>query len=298
MTHTKTTLNELLANYDAFLFDCDGVLYLDQHVLDLVPEFISILQEFNKNVIFVTNNSTKTRDDYVKMFHSMNIHVKREQIQTAGFVTVQRLSKLINPLSKDCDPVDKRVAVIGELGFVREFEEAGFEVYSQPKTVKEAKEMSDIGISTVVCGHSPSFIYAHGCLATLVKNSPHFKRFYASNLDPAIPSIHGILPGAGAINDYLTAAMGMEPILGGKPSKIMFDTIIGSENIDIKRTIMFGDRLNTDILFALNIGCDSCLMLSGVTDEDDMKNSEIKATVYAESITALMKEYYQVVACF
>lgn len=78
---SKEQVNDLLDKYDYFLFDCDGVLWLGDHLLPSIPETLSLLKEKNKQVIFVTNNSTKSRNDYLKKFEKLGINnVTKQEI--------------------------------------------------------------------------------------------------------------------------------------------------------------------------------------------------------------------------
>ncbi|CAG8792332.1 17891_t:CDS:2, partial [Dentiscutata erythropus] len=47
--------------FDTFLLDCDGVLWRDNDVIS------------GKRILFVTNNSSKSRADYLLKFKKLNI---------------------------------------------------------------------------------------------------------------------------------------------------------------------------------------------------------------------------------
>lgn len=106
--------------------------------------------------------------------------------------------------------------------------------------------------------------------------------FIATNEDSTFPSSAGLLPGAGCISAPLRYALGRNPVCTGKPAGTMLDCvkakfvikIIFSDSFlkrfsvrvhfDPKRTIMVGDRLNTDILFGQNGGLTTLLVLTGL----------------------------------
>jgi len=95
-------------------------------------------------------------------------------------------------------------------------------------------------------------------------------QFLATNEDSTYPILGGQMPGAGAISAPLRYALDKDPISIGKPATTMLDCIKAKVHFDPKRTIMVGDRLNTDILFGHNGGLATLLVLTGVTTEQDI----------------------------
>lgn len=66
-------------------------------------------------------------------------------------------------------------------------------------------------------------------------------------------------------------ASGRQPTHLGKPHKLMLDSIrLEVPEIDLKRTVMVGDSLKTDVLFAKNCGIHSIMVLSGANKKGDM----------------------------
>lgn len=58
-------------SFDTVLCDCDGVLWLTQEAIPGSPEAIQKLKTMGKRVIFVTNNSNRTRNDYAIKFKNL-----------------------------------------------------------------------------------------------------------------------------------------------------------------------------------------------------------------------------------
>ena len=94
--------------------------------------------------------------------------------------------------------------------------------------------------------------------------------FLITNPDPTYPTSHGLtLPGAGSLSAPLRYALGPSrpPTVLGKPARGMWECIEavhgGEGGIDKERTIMVGDRLDTDILFGRECGLATMLVLSG-----------------------------------
>lgn len=55
---------KILAENDTFLFDCDGVLWEHNEIFPGAKEALVKLKKLGKKVLYVTNNSTKTRAQY------------------------------------------------------------------------------------------------------------------------------------------------------------------------------------------------------------------------------------------
>ena len=89
--------------------------------------------------------------------------------------------------------------------------------------------------------------------------------FIGTNSDRTFPTPEGLVPGAGAILAALQAASGTDPIIVGKPAPEMY--VLAMERMQARpdETLVIGDRLETDIAGAQEIGCMTCVVLSGVS---------------------------------
>ena len=126
--------------------------------------------------------------------------------------------------------------------------------------------------------------YRKLCLATnYIYNGK--ATFIATNMDRGFPtSIAGrVLPAAGSIIESIKAVVGMEPVLIGKPMENIFQCLLKEqfpgEKPDLKKFLMIGDSLLTDIKFANNCGIDSLLVLSGNTNEVKAKQIVLEKKV-------------------
>ncbi|CAK9168000.1 unnamed protein product [Ilex paraguariensis] len=110
--------DELIDSVETFIFDCDGVIWKGDKLIDGVPETLDMLRSKGKRLVFVTNNSTKSRKQYGKKFETLGLNVSEEEIFASSFAAAAYL-KSIN------FPKDKKVYVIGEDGILKELELAG-----------------------------------------------------------------------------------------------------------------------------------------------------------------------------
>lgn len=73
---SKNEYSDLIAKYDTFLFDCDGVLWSGD---DPIPGAKAVLEKLRlqeKRVVFVTNNASKSRKAYKGKFDKLEIPVE------------------------------------------------------------------------------------------------------------------------------------------------------------------------------------------------------------------------------
>ena len=83
---------EDLKNIELFVLDMDGTIYLSSTLIDGSLEFIEHLKKHKKNILFFTNNSSRTGETYVKRLNDMGFDVKDNEVMTSGDVTIKYLN--------------------------------------------------------------------------------------------------------------------------------------------------------------------------------------------------------------
>jgi 4-nitrophenyl phosphatase len=111
--------------------------------------------------------------------------------------------------------------------------------------------------------------------------------FLATNKDHVFPTERGTMPGAGAIVAALEFSSERTPYVVGKPNPMAFELMKAEHGIEGGRTIMVGDRLDTDIAFARNCGMKSALVLTGNSKKADI--GDLKPDFVLDSVADLMK---------
>ncbi|KAJ1922989.1 hypothetical protein IWQ60_006163 [Tieghemiomyces parasiticus] len=281
----KEDFHTFVDQFDTFLLDCDGVLWHGSELIDGVPETLDYLRKQGKRIIFVTNNSTKSRRAYTKKFEKMGISASPEEIFGSAFATAVYLSK-VEKLEDG-----KQVFVIGQDGIKEEFAEVGIPVAAvedenKPMTDEDwAKITPDDKIGAVVIGFDTHINYRKYAQAhTYITRVPGC-RFIATNTDSTFPAAGALFPGTGALVSVLQSSTGRDPTIIGKPHSTMMNCIFEKYQLDPQRTCMVGDRLNTDIQFGINGGTSTLLVLTGVTDEAHLHEQlpEVTPTYYTQS---------------
>ncbi|XP_022244300.1 glycerol-3-phosphate phosphatase-like [Limulus polyphemus] len=83
---------------------------------------------------------------------------------------------------------------------------------------------------------------------------------------------HLVIPGTGTFVRAVETVSGRAPIILGKPEKFMYDCIkYEFPDLDPSKAIMIGDRLNTDILLGKTTGLRTLLVLTGISDLNEVE---------------------------
>ncbi|XP_052200310.1 phosphoglycolate phosphatase 1A, chloroplastic-like [Diospyros lotus] len=265
--------DQLIDSVETFIFDCDGVIWKGDKLIDGVPETLDMLRSKGKRLVFVTNNSTKSRKQYGKKFETLGLNVGEEEIFASSFAAAAYL--------KSIDfPKDKKVYVIGEDGILKELELAGFEYLGGPEDGGKKIELKpgflmehDPNVGAVVVGFDRYFNYYKIQYGTLCVRENPGCLFIATNRD-AVTHLTDAQEwaGGGSMVGAISGSTQREPLVVGKPSTFMMDYLATKFGIPKSQICMVGDRLDTDILFGQNGGCKTLLVLSGVTTLPMLQN--------------------------
>nr|TKR74529.1 hypothetical protein D5086_0000295620 [Populus alba] len=258
--------DELIDSVETFIFDCDGVIWKGDKLIDGVPQTLDMLRSRGKRLVFVTNNSTKSRKQYGKKFETLGLDVSEEEIFASSFAAAAYL--------KSIDfPKDKKVYVVGEDGILKELELAGFQYLGGPEDGGKKIELKpgflmehDKDVGAVVVGFDRYFNYYKVQYGTLCIRENPGCLFIATNRD-AVTHLTDAQEwaGGGSMVGAFVGSTQREPLVVGKPSTFMMDYLANKFGILKSQICMVGDRLDTDILFGQNGGCKTLLVLSGVT---------------------------------
>jgi len=255
-----------LDKYDTWLFDCDGVLWNGDKLVEGAKEVLEMLRRQSKSVIFVTNNATKSRKNYKKKFDKLGIDATVDEIFGSAYAAAVYISSVMQL------PKDKKVYVIGMSGIEEELKEEGVAYIGGTDPADNTLEpfsladfTLDPSVAVVLCGLDTNINYTKLSKAFQYLTRNEGCTFLATNIDSTFPDSSGLLPGAGSLSAPLRFALGRDPLSTGKPSKTMLDCVRAKHDFDPTRTIMVGDRLNTDILFGREGGVSTLLVLTGIT---------------------------------
>jgi phosphoglycolate/pyridoxal phosphate phosphatase family enzyme len=253
--------------YDAYIFDQDGTIYLGDQLLPGADETVAALRAAGRRTIFLSNNPTRTRQQYAAKLSALGIPTPVEDIVNSSFVLVQWLLR---------EAPGARLFVVGEQPLHDELRAAGFQL---------SRRAGEIDI--VVASFDRTFSYAKLQIAFDAIRAG--ARLVATNPDRYCPVPGGGEPDCAAMIAAIEACTGArcDPIVG-KPSPIMVETIMGLLNLPPDRCIMVGDRLETDIAMGIAAGMATCLVLTGDATRATLAESGMLPTMVLEDIRGLL----------
>ncbi|CAJ0577049.1 unnamed protein product, partial [Mesorhabditis spiculigera] len=275
-------MDRVMEDIDTFIFDADGVLWLGNEALPGSADFLAQIMQKGKRVIILTNNATKSRASYAQKLHAIGFpgSITAEDIVNPAAVVAEELQR------KGFGNSDKLVYLIGARGVREEMDARKIRYFgygSEPSTshLDGSAFQFDIDlevpteqVAAVVVGYERHFDYQKLMKAAnyLQNKSTHY---YATNEDEVCPGPNPdvLIPDAGPIVAAVNCASSREPITVGKPYSPAFDYICRRWSIEKSRTMMIGDRTNTDVLFGRRHGLRTCLVLSGCHQLTDVRDN-------------------------
>lgn len=253
-----------IKNKKLFLLDIDGTIAFDDTLIDGTIEFMDKVLSIGGKYIFITNNSTKSIDDYVIKFKKLGIKVDESNFITSSYATALYLKQKYK---------DQLIFVVGTKSFVTELRRIGLPV---------TEEITD-GIKAAVVGFDNELNYKKIkdiCELLYTKNIDYI----ATNPDLACPTAFGFVPDCGAICNMIESAVHQQPIYIGKPNKIIVDMALKNTGYNQSETLVIGDRLYTDIALGIHAKVDTALVFTGEAKEEDLKDTKYQPTYYCNSI--------------
>ena len=248
----------------AWLTDMDGVLIREERALPGAQEFLDALKTKGLPYLVLTNNSIFTNRDLSARLGKSGLDVPEEQIWTSANATATFLSQ---------QSPESTAFVIGEAGLTTAMHNAGF-------------IMTDMDPEYVVLGETRT--YDFNALTRAIRLIEGGAKFIATNPDATGPSDEGTLPATGAVAAMITKATGKRPYFVGKPNPVMIREGMNKIGAHSETSALVGDRMDTDVVSAIEAGLHSCLVLTGSSSLEDIEMYPYRPAQIYESIGDLV----------
>ncbi len=246
------------------MFDLDGTVYLGDRPIQGTIDFI-LRNLSHREIFFLTNNTSKNLDDYVKKLAGFGIDVGLERI----------LSPLLPLVDYLKDQDIRRIYPVGNTSFRTYLEE------QMPDVIFTSGD----DCQAVVLGYDTELTYQKLADSCLLLQRPEV-RFLSTHPDMVCPSAKGPLPDTGSFVRLYEGATGRLPeLVFGKPNTLILSPLLRRFRQD--EMVMIGDRLTTDKLLAENAGIDFILVLSGEARREDLPALERQPTLVLDDLGSL-----------
>ena len=255
----------LIDDFEGFVFDFDGVLWLGNKLVPGADRVVNMIRESGKKIVFLTNNASRSREDYVVKLEGFGIEAFSQEVVTSGSIAGEHILNAFGP---------SRIYVVGMSGLVSELSGFGHRVVEK-----------DPGF--VVVGMDESFSYEK------LEKAFHFvhydgARLIAANDDRVAVRDDFLVPVAGSILSSIEVACNVKAEVMGKPYKPSIEVVASKLDLKPESVLVVGDSLSSDIAFGAGAGFKTCLVLSGVDGEKDLASSDVNPDFVLSDVSKLI----------
>jgi glycerol-1-phosphatase len=194
----------LADEFDGFLVDLDGVVWVGREPVPGAVEALQALAEQGKELVFVTNNPGRPPTTYAERLRGAGVPAADDRVVTAGVATARLAAERVGRGAS--------AFVLGAPGLKEAASDAGLELCEG-----EAARNASV---VLVSGHR-EFDYEE--LLTATRALQAGAELLATSRDPTLPMPDGPWPGTGAVLAAVETASGRKAEIGGKPERHLFD---------------------------------------------------------------------------
>lgn len=263
----NSELKSRLAGIRHVALDMDGTIYLGGTVFPYTIPFLEKLDRLGISYSFLTNNPTKSIEDYISKLHRLGIQCRKDQMYSTTTATIDYI--------KTHFPSARRLFLLGTPSMISQFEDAGF--------ISCADDPEDVP-DVVVAAFDMTLQYSRLCRCAwwVSKGLPYI----ATNPDWVCPTDQEtILVDCGSICKCLEGATGRHPdVFIGKPNPDILYGVLGSKGFKPSEAAIVGDRIYTDVKTGINAGALGVLVLSGETTMDIVRVSDVEPSLICRDI--------------
>jgi len=257
---TAVTSQPLVASYDGVVCDLDGVVYRGDEAVPGAVDTLGMVVADGVSLVFATNNASRAPDVVAAHLVDLGLDAAGWSVVTSSQAAAAHLAGRLAP--------GTRVCAVGGPGVAAALVEAGLAPVSAAEVADAAADQHGEPVAAVVQGLGVDVTWSD------LTEVGHLVRagatWVATNLDPMLPTSRGPAPGNGALVAAVRATTDVRPHVVGKPGADLFALSRARLGSAPERTLVCGDRLDTDVEGAHAAGLDSLLVLSGASRLRDL----------------------------
>lgn len=271
----RASSGPLISSYDLAMLDLDGVVYRGELAVPHAIDTIADLDGLGVKLAFLTNNASRTADEVAEQIRGFGLEADDADVVTAGEAIARIVAESV--------PQGSAMLVVGGPGLTVPLERWGLRcVWST--------DDEPVG---VVQGFHPDVGWRNLAEASYAIQAG--ATWFVSNLDQTFPSARGTAPGNGALVEAVRQATGADPVaVAGKPARGLFEEAL--RRTGATRPLMVGDRIDTDIVGALNAGIEALHVLTGISGLDEVTRlpPEHRPQFVAPDLRSLLRDHPEV----
>ena len=258
----------LLKKKKLFLLDMDGTIYLDNDLFDGTLDFLQYVKSISGRYVFLTNNSSKGVDTYIEKLKAMGVDSTSDDFLTSTDATILYLKK------KEY----KKIYAFGTESFVKQLKDSGLNI-----TIEREE-----GIDCLCLSNDTELTFKKLEDACILLGGDI--DYVATNPDWVCPTWYGYVPDCGSFADIIYNATKKRPKFIGKPEPDMAYLAMKKTGFSKEETVLFGDRIYTDIACGVNAGISTVFLLSGEGTLEDIESSNTKSEFIYENIRKVYED--------
>jgi 4-nitrophenyl phosphatase len=248
---------------EGVVLDLDGTVYRGGDPLPGAVETVRTLRARGVELVFCSNNPTKTPAEYVDRLGEMGVDADEAEVLPA--------STVLRDYLRD-HHADDSTYLVGAPSLATYLAAAGQRLVDDPSAA-----------SVFVASWDRTFDY--DTMRAALDGIDAETTFPGSDPDRTIPAADGLEPGSGAVIDAVAGTVGRDPdrVLG-KPSSEAADAALARLGVPAANCLVVGDRLDTDLAMGQAHGMDTALVTTGVATPADVADSDVDPDHVVDSI--------------
>ena len=239
----ESSREPLVDRYDLVMLDLDGVVYVGDEAVPGAAEALHRARGTGVHLAYITNNASRSPDGVVEKLGRVGVEAATGDVVTSAQAAAHLLAER--------HPGGARIVNLGAEGLRQALADEGL----VPTDTHDEEAVA------IVTGYNPDLVWSEVMRAGMrIRDG---LPWVASNTDLTFPLEGGEAPGHGVLVEMLSRFSGVDPVVAGKPQPPLLEETI--RRVGGERPLMVGDRLDTDIEGARNLGLPSLLVMTGVT---------------------------------
>lgn len=248
-----------------FICDMDGVIYHGSKILDGVADFVNWMIDTDKQFVFLTNSPERTPHELSRKLQRMGLTVSADHFFTSAMATAEFLSSQ----TPECTAY-----VIGEPALSKALYDK--KIYT-----------NDVDPDYVVMGETRTYSFEK--LEKAIELVNRGAKLIGANPDNIGVTENGVMPATGSLIAPIEIATGKKAYFVGKPNPLMLRHGLKKIGCHSGEIAFIGDRMDTDIIAGIESNIDTILVLSGVTNREDINNFPYRPKYILEGVGDILK---------